>query len=159
MGNPSKAIADARRALTWATVDGKWDVKACIAANGYQGPYLEAGPAETSGCASLRASHVQVTPLSAPKKWKLRNLDIKDASIEADGFDREVPLRAPLEWGPLARRIRRLRAPASGLNVGRRVSATVAGHIGPGRPEVSSLYVRSVPFLGLSGEVTGVRGP
>ena len=45
------------------------------------------------------------------------SLDIKNASSQADGFDRAVFLRAPVEWDPdHTRRIWKLSAPAYGLN-------------------------------------------
>ena len=54
----------------------------------------------TSGCVSIRSSHLQVISLSAIEKWKLWGLDIKKASLQEDGFGRGVVLRAPDEWEP-----------------------------------------------------------
>ena len=49
------------------TVDGAKTVKACMAAKGFQAPDLAEGIVDTPGCASLRPSHLEVTPLSALK--------------------------------------------------------------------------------------------
>ena len=71
----------------------------------------------TSGCESLRSSHLQVIPKSAIRKWKLWSLNIKDAFLRADEFDRGVCLRAPEEWDPPSEtRVWKLKAPAFGLN-------------------------------------------
>ena len=48
-GKPSEATVDTRSVLTCKMVDGKRDAEARLVAKGYQGPDLEAGPAETSG--------------------------------------------------------------------------------------------------------------
>ena len=74
-GVPAKAAADSRRVLTWNMADGKRDVQARLAANGYQDPDLKEGLEETSGCVSLGPSHLRAVSLSAPKNgtfgvWK-----------------------------------------------------------------------------------------
>ena len=86
--------------ITRKRVDDEEDVKARPGKKGYTGPALEAGLVGTQRCVSSRSSHLQVTPLSVPENWKLRSLDIKDAFLEEDGFDREAYLRAPLGQGP-----------------------------------------------------------
>ena len=54
-----------------------------------------------------------------PEKWKIRSLGIKNAALWADGYGREVIVRAPDGWGSRgARRIWRLKSPASGLKAG-----------------------------------------
>ena len=95
-----KQLFQARLVLTWGTVEGKKCVKARLAAKGFQGPDLQDGLVETSKCVSFRPSHLQVIPLSAIRKWKLCSLDIKNAFLQADGFERDVFLHAPPAWAP-----------------------------------------------------------
>ena len=65
----------------------------------------------------LRSSHLQVISLRAIRKWKLRSIDIKNAFLQADGFERDVFSHAPKEWGPPCKqRAWRLKASAYGLN-------------------------------------------
>ena len=71
-------------------VDGIKKVKARLVAKGFQDPDLTEGLVDTSGCVSLRSSHLQVASLSALNKWKIWSLDIKNAFLQADGFDRVV---------------------------------------------------------------------
>ena len=86
-------------------------------AKGFQDPDLKEGLVEASGCVSLRSSHLQVISLSAIRKWRLRSRDIKSAFSQADGFERDVFLHAPLEWAPpCEKRARKLKEPAYGLN-------------------------------------------
>ena len=83
---------------------------------GYRGPDLEDGMVGMSGRVSLGSSHPQVLCLGAIGKWAIWILDIKNASVQAGGFRRDVFLRAPPGWDPNgARRIRKLQAPAYGL--------------------------------------------
>ena len=72
----------------------------------------------TSGCVSFRSSRPQVISLSAIQKWKLWSLDMKNASLRADGFGRDVFLHAPLERGPSCQE--RVWALAYGVSDGRR---------------------------------------
>ena len=96
--------------------DGKTCVKARLAAKGFQGPDLQEGLVDTSGCVSLRSSRLQVIPLSALRKWALWRLDIKNAFSQADGFGRDVFSHAPTDWDPPCnKRAWRLKAPALGL--------------------------------------------
>ena len=116
-GAISKKAIDSRWALTWKMGNGAKKVKARLVAKGFQDPDLTEGLVDTSGCVSLRSSHLQVISLSALQKWKLRSLDIENAFLQADGFDCEVFLRALDEWNPGgAHRIWKLNAPAYGLN-------------------------------------------
>ena len=47
----------------------------------------------------------------------MRRMDIKNAFLQAAGFERYVRLRVPVEWDPRgAERIWKLRAPDDGLN-------------------------------------------
>ena len=72
----------------------------------------------TSGCVRLHSSHFQALSVGTLKKWEIRSLDIKNAFLQADGFQREVFLRPPVRWDPSGKhRIWKLRAPAFGLNV------------------------------------------
>ena len=113
----SKAVIDSRWVLTWKMVDGIKKVKARLVAKGFQDPDLTEGLVDTSGCVSLRSSHLQVVSLSALNKWKIWSLDIKNAFLQADGFDRVVFLQAPDEWNPETEcRVWKLKAPAYGLN-------------------------------------------
>ena len=82
----SKQKVETRRVITWKTADGRKCVQARLVAKGDQDPDLREGSADTSGCASLRSSHLQVISLRAIKKWELRSLDIKNAFAQADGF-------------------------------------------------------------------------
>ena len=99
-GNVSKQLVHTRWALTWKMADGQASVKARSVAKGYPDRVLQAGDVDTSGCVSLRSSHLQVISLSEIKQWKLRSLDIKNACLPADGFDMDVSLQAPDGWGP-----------------------------------------------------------
>ena len=63
-------------------------MRARIAAKGFQDPDLKEGLVETSGCVSLRSSHLQVVSLSAIRQWRLRSLDGKNAFLQSDGFGR-----------------------------------------------------------------------
>ena len=99
-----KRIVQTRWVLTWKMVGGEKCVKARLVAKGFQDPDLKAGLADTSRCVSLRPSHLQGISLSVIRKWKLRSLDVKNASLQSDGFDRDVFPHAPEEWDPSARR-------------------------------------------------------
>ena len=81
-------------------MDGRKTAKARLVAKGFQDPDLQEGLVDTSGCVSLRSSHLQVISLSAIKKWRLWSLDIKNAFLQADALKREVFLKAPPEWEP-----------------------------------------------------------
>ena len=97
--------------------NGRKCVKARLVAKGPQDPDSREGLANTSGCVSLRSSHLQVVSLSAVREWELWSLDIKNAFLQADGFERDVVLHAPLEWGPpRQKRVWKLKAPAYGPN-------------------------------------------
>ena len=86
-------------------------------ARGARNPELKEGLVDTSGCVSLRPSHLQVISLGAMKKWKLRSLDIKNAFLQADTFKRDVFLLSPPEWCPNnPNRAWKLNDPANGLN-------------------------------------------
>ena len=68
-------------------------------------------------CVSRRSPHVQVISLGALKKWPICSQDIKNAFLLADGFGRDVYLRAPCVWNSKkTRRVWILIAPAYGLN-------------------------------------------
>ena len=97
MGAQSKESADARRVLTWKEVDGVETVKARLVAMAYQYPDLRNGDVDNAGRASRGSSHLQLISLGAPKKWPIWSLDIKNALLQAGGFDREIYLRAPCE--------------------------------------------------------------
>ena len=65
---------------------------------------------------SLRSSHLRVIPLGAIETWKIWSLDTEIASLQADGFSRDVCLRAPTRLSPSgARRIWKLRAQVCSL--------------------------------------------
>ena len=82
------------------------------------------GNVDSAACVSRRSSHLQVISLGALGKWPLWSLDIKNAFLQADGFDRGVFLRAPREWNSKeSRRVWKLQAPAYGL-----IDAPVAAH-------------------------------
>ena len=66
--NAQKQIAQTRRVLTWKLADGEKCVKARLAAESFQDPDLQGGPADTSGCVSIRPSHLEVISLSAIQK-------------------------------------------------------------------------------------------
>ena len=98
-------------------MDGAKRAQARLVAKGFQDPDLKLGLMDTSGCVSLRSSHLQVASLSALCKWELWSLDFKNAFSQAGGFDRDVFLQAPDERDPgNLLRVRKLRAPAYGLN-------------------------------------------
>ena len=76
--------------LTWKEVDGAKTVKARLVPTGYQDPGLRNGNVDIAACVTRRSPHSQLIALGALKKWPIRNLDIKNACPQADGFDREV---------------------------------------------------------------------
>ena len=117
-------------------------------AKGYQGPDRRTGNVDFAGRVRRRSSHLQVISLGALTKWPLWSLDIKNVCLQADGFDREVYLRAPGEWEPKdSRRVWKLRPPAYGLN-----GAPVAFH----RPLCKFLanFAESLSRVGLLFEVS-----
>ena len=116
-GTQSKDLVDTRWVPAWKEDDGEKTVKARLAAKGFRDPDLRIENADTAGCVSRGSSHFRVTSLGALGKWPLWSLDIKNAFLRADGFAREVYLRAPCGRNSKgARRKRKLRAPAYGLN-------------------------------------------
>ena len=67
------------------------------------GPYFKGGIVHGSGCASLRSPHLRAKSLGAVEKWRIRSLDVENASLQSDGLGRVFFLRAPngmvsLEW-------------------------------------------------------------
>ena len=97
-GDVGKTAVGTRRVLTWKMVEGVNTVKARLVARGFHGPNLKIGIVNTSGCVSLRSSHLQVTSLSAIKKWRRRHLDFREAFFQGDGIKRDV-CRMPLQHG------------------------------------------------------------
>ena len=117
MGTQSQEMVNTRLALSWKKVAGVKTVKARSVATGNQDPGPRTGNVDIAGCVSQRSSRLQLISPAALQKWPLRSLDIKNACPQADGFDREVYLRASCEWAPKdGRRVWKLRAPAYGLN-------------------------------------------
>ena len=97
--------------------DGKKCVRAHLVAKGSQDPDLQEGLVDAPGRVSLRSPHLQVISRSAIRKWKLRILDIKNAFLQSDGFDRDVFLHAPAEWDKSRmERAWNSKAPAYGVN-------------------------------------------
>ena len=110
-------MVDTRWVLARKEVDGAKTAKARLVAEGYQEPDLREGNVDGAGCVSHRSSHLQLVSLGPLKQSSIRSLDIKNAFLQADGFDREVYLRAPCGWNSKdVRRIWRLRAPAFARN-------------------------------------------
>ena len=98
-------------------IRGGETVKARLAVEGFQDPDLRMGNVVITGSVSLRPSHLQVISLGALRQWPLRSLETKNAFLQADGFGRDVLLRAPCEWNSKeSRRVWKLQAPAYGLN-------------------------------------------
>ena len=95
-----KQMVDTRWVTTWKMVGCKTCAKVCMVATGLQDPGLKDGLVNTSGCFSLRSSHLPVISLSAIRNWKSWSLGIKNAFFQADGFERNVFLHAPSEWYP-----------------------------------------------------------
>ena len=107
----SRDVVGARWVLTWK------QVKARLVAKGYQDPGIRNGNVDIAGYVSRRSSRLQSLSLGALKRRAIWSLDVKNALLRADGFDRAVYVRAPCKWiSKDDRRIRRLRAPAYGLN-------------------------------------------
>ena len=77
--------------------EGEQDVKARSAAKGYQGPDVQNCSASTSRRPSFRAPRRQVIPPGALKTWAIWGLDIQNASLRADGCQRDVFLSAPAQ--------------------------------------------------------------
>ena len=101
-----KSAVGARRILTWEMVGGVRTVKVRQVATGFRGPVLTEGTVGTSGCTVdtsgyFRSSHLQVIPHTLLGKWELSSPDIKGAFLRADGFTRDVFLRAPPRMGIL----------------------------------------------------------
>ena len=69
-----------------------------LVAKGYRNPDLRDGDVDIAGCVGRRSSNLQTISLGALKKWPIRSPRIKNAFLQADGFDRDVYLRAPSEW-------------------------------------------------------------
>ena len=67
-------------------------------ANGNQGTDLRNGNVNIAGGEIARSPLLRLISLGALKKWEIWSLDIKNASLLADGFGREVYARAPCEW-------------------------------------------------------------
>ena len=85
-GTQPKDLVDTRWALAWKEVESEKTVKARLVAKGYQDPDLRIGSVDIADCVSRRSSHLQVIFREALKKWPLWSLDIKNASLQADGF-------------------------------------------------------------------------
>ena len=64
-----KQIVQTRWVLTWKMKEWQTCVKARLVAEGFEDPDLKEGLVETSGCVSLRSSHLHVISLSAIRKW------------------------------------------------------------------------------------------
>ena len=110
-------IVQTRWVLTRKMVGGKKCVRARLVAESFQDPELKEGLVDTSGCVSLRSSHLREVSLSAIQRRKLRGRDIKNAFLQAGGLDRDVFLHAPMEWdSTCTMRVWKLKAPAYGLN-------------------------------------------
>ena len=70
----------------------------------------------TAGCVSWRALHLQVISCSALEKLELRSVDIRNALSQADAFQLEVHLQAPLGLNLMRKqRLWKLKAPAFGF--------------------------------------------
>ena len=83
----------------------------------YQDPDLRLGNEDIAGCVSRRSSHLQLISLEAPTKWPLCSLDMKNARLHANVFDRGVYLRDSREQiAEDFRRVRKLRVPAYELS-------------------------------------------
>ena len=115
--NISNQVARTRWVLTWEMAGGRKSVKALLVAKGYQYPDIQEGVAETSGCVHLQSSRLRVISLCARQKWKLRRLEIENASLQAGASAREKFPQKPSAWGPLrSDRVWKLKAPAYGLH-------------------------------------------
>ena len=111
------AAASSRLVLTCKIVNGRKCIKACLVAKLRQGPDLEDGKVDASGCVSLRSSNLQVILLRAIKRGKTWSPDTRTALLQAAGPRRGAFWRDSTEWDPSnVRRIWRLRAPAYGLD-------------------------------------------
>ena len=98
-------------------VGDKKRVRARLVPTGFEDPDLREALVDTSGCVSLRSSHLRALSLSAVRKWELWSLDIKHAFLQEDGCTRGVFLQAPSGWEPLrSDRVWKLEAPAYDLN-------------------------------------------
>ena len=91
-------MVNTRWALIWTEVDGVQTVKARLVAKGYRDSNLRTGDVDIAGCVSRRSSQLQLISLVALMNWPPWSLDIANAFLRADGFDREVYLRAPCGW-------------------------------------------------------------
>ena len=86
----SKKAIDSRWVLNWMMVDDVMQVKARLVTKGFQATDLTEGLVVSSGCVSLWSSHILVVSLCALNKWMFWSLDIMDALLQAEGFDRVV---------------------------------------------------------------------
>ena len=86
------------RGVSTKVVQTRWALT--CKATGYQGPDLREGIVDASGRVSLPSCHLQGVSLCAINKGKIWGLYFKNAFSQADGFIRDVFLRAPMEWDP-----------------------------------------------------------
>ena len=80
--------------------DGKEDVRAYLAARGYRDPALITGLVRTSRGVGIGPSYLPAISLDPLKEREVWSLGIKNALCSADGFKRDVFLRATATWTP-----------------------------------------------------------
>ena len=98
IGAQSKDLADTQWVLTCKETDGAKPAKARLVAKGCQDPDLRGGNVDIAGCVGRRSSRLQLLSLGALRRWPIWSLDSENASLQADGFDHEVYLRAHWDW-------------------------------------------------------------
>ena len=97
MGTPTQDVVDTRWVSTWKEVEERKTEKARLVAEGRRDPEFRDGDGDNAGLVNRRPSHSQLVSLGALGTRNIWSLDIKNAVIQADGFDREVYERAPCE--------------------------------------------------------------
>ena len=76
---------------------------------GYGDPDLKGAPVGTSGGVSVRPFRLEHPSSDALRKWEIWSLDVQGACLQGGRSQRDVFLRAPVEWDPGgARRIWKL---------------------------------------------------
>ena len=92
----SKQAIDSGWVFTWMMVDDVLQAKAWLVTKGFQATDLTEG--------LVVSSHIMVGSSCALNKWMFWSLDIMNALLQAEGFDRVVFSPSLVEWNPEMKR-------------------------------------------------------